>query len=439
MLYRFLKLVVTVGIRLYYKEIRIINRKNFPDSGPCIYIANHPNTLMDAWMIGYASKLPVHFMAKGTLFSSPLKNKILRSLNMIPVNRRGEHTTNGVSNKDSFEACYSMLENKKCLLIFPEGTSFLERHLRELKSGAARIALEAERRNGGRLGIKIVPLGLNYLDADRFRSRVMIHVGQPVSLEKYVQDFEENPGPTAKKLTEVFRIRLEQVLVNSSEKEEELMTEELHEIFSSKYIRQSRKGVAGEFELLKKIRDRMEEIKLTRPWKIEEIRAILKSLSSKLSYYEIRADFLDRRFRTKMFFRQLLVSILLVLIAFPIYAFGLLHNFLQYKITDLLVPKLTRDIEYYAPLSVLLGLIFYPLVYLAFMFGMKYAFELSFRNQLAYFLFMPVSGLLAFSLHTYFRHISVKWRFIYFLLKDKQKMQDLKQEKEKLRALVFGE
>ena len=439
MLYRFLKLIVTIGIRFYYKEIKIINRKNLPDSGPCIYIANHPNTLMDAWMIGYASKLPVHFMAKGTLFSSPLKNKILRSLNMIPVNRRGEGTTEGVSNKDSFEACYSILENKKCLLIFPEGTSYLERHLRDLKSGAARIALEAEKRNGASLGIKIVPLGLNYLDADRFRSRVMIHVGQAVSIENYVRDYEQNPGPTAKKLTEVFRIRLEQVLVNSAEKEDELMTEELHEVFSSRYIRQNRTGVTGEFDLLKKIRDKMEETKLTSPWKIAEIREILKELKSSLNQYEIRSDFLDRRFRTKMFFRQLLVSVFLLLIGLPVYVFGLVHNFLQYKMTDLIVPKLTKDVEYYAPLSVLLGLILYPLAYLAFMFGMKQLLQLNFWDQLAYFISMPLSGLLAFSMHAYFKHISLKWRFIYYLMKDKQKMQELKREKDKLRALVFGE
>jgi 1-acyl-sn-glycerol-3-phosphate acyltransferase len=52
-----------------------------------------------------------------------------------------------VSNQDSFDACYRVLEEGKTLVIFPEGTSFLERHLRELKSGTARIGLEVEKRN----------------------------------------------------------------------------------------------------------------------------------------------------------------------------------------------------------------------------------------------------------------------------------------------------
>jgi 1-acyl-sn-glycerol-3-phosphate acyltransferase len=202
MLYQILKTLVSIGIRLYYKEIKVVNKRNLPESGPCIYIANHPNTLMDAWILGYVSRLPIFFMAKATLFSSPFKQRILRSLNMIPINRRGEGQIKGVSNSDSFENCYKILEEKKCLLIFPEGTSFLERHLRELKSGTARIALEAERRSNSLLDLKIIPLGLNYQKAERFRTSVMVHVGQAISVKEYVPEFQINQGIAAKKLTE---------------------------------------------------------------------------------------------------------------------------------------------------------------------------------------------------------------------------------------------
>lgn len=438
MLYQFLRFLVTIGIRFYYKEIKIVNRKNVPENGPCIYIANHPNTLMDAWMIGYASKIPIFFMAKGTLFSSPLKNRILRSLNMIPINRRGEGATKGVSNNDSFEACYQILKEGKCLLIFPEGTSHLERHLRELKSGTARIALEAEKRNGNKLGIKVVPLGLNYLDADRFRSRVLIHVGQAIELTDYHEDFAINQSKTAKKLTEQFRIRLEQVLVNSTEKETELMVDELHDIFQSKYIKQSKRGVQGEIDLLKQIRDKMDEFSIAEPWKISEIKTLLLELKSKLNQFEIRADLLDRRFRLKMFFRQIFVSLIFMIIGLPLFLFGIVHNIFQYKLTDKLVPKLTKDIEYYAPLSVLLGLILYPISYLSFMFLLKYTFELNFWQQISYFALMPITGLLAYSIHAYYKHIAIKWRFMTFLMRRKELVQDLKKQKEQLRTLVFG-
>ena len=64
---------------------------------------------------------------------------------MIPINRPMDNRTEGVSNTDSFEACYKILSEGKTLVIFPEGNSVMERFLRELKTGTARIALEAFR------------------------------------------------------------------------------------------------------------------------------------------------------------------------------------------------------------------------------------------------------------------------------------------------------
>jgi 1-acyl-sn-glycerol-3-phosphate acyltransferase len=182
MLYRILKILVSIGLKSYYKEIKILNKKVLSTKGPLIFISNHPNTLMDAMMIGFITKKPVYFMAKGTLFNSKLKLWLLQNLNMIPINRQGETAVKGVKNQDSFEACYQLLESGKTLVIFPEGTSFLERQLRALKTGTARIALEAENRNNGKLGLKVVPLGLNYHKAEKFRSSVLVNVGEPISI-----------------------------------------------------------------------------------------------------------------------------------------------------------------------------------------------------------------------------------------------------------------
>lgn len=437
MLYKLLKLIVTIGVRLYYKELKVLNKENLPSEGPCIYIANHPNTLMDAWLLGFVSKTPVFFMAKATLFSSPLKNKLLRSFNMIPINRKGEGKIEGVSNQDSFAACYKILEEGKTLLIFPEGTSYLERTLRELKSGTARIALEAEKRNNGKLGVKIIPIGLNYLNANAFRSNVLVNVGKPISIESYVESYQQNTTQTAKKLTEVFRIRLEQLLVNSKEKEEEILVSELYSLFASKYISKKHNGVKGELAFLKEIRDKIEEIKLTAPWKIDEIKNRTSSIKHELNKLEIRPDFLDRRFRTKMFFRQLVFSFVFVLIGLPLYIFGLIHCLFQYKLTDLIIPKITKDIEYYAPLSVLIGLILYPLVFSLFVVGLTQFYPLTFGIKLLYFISMPITGLIAYSIHAYLKHILCKWRFLLLLLKDKSKIDAIKAEKEVLREMVF--
>jgi 1-acyl-sn-glycerol-3-phosphate acyltransferase len=144
MLYYILRLIVSIGIRLFYKQIRVKNREYLDEKGPKIIIANHPNTIMDAWILGYICNRRIYYMAKGTFFTSPLKRWVLNGLGMIPVNRKADGISSGVSNDDSFEACYRILEEGKILVIFPEGSSFQERLLRKLKSGTARIAIQTE-------------------------------------------------------------------------------------------------------------------------------------------------------------------------------------------------------------------------------------------------------------------------------------------------------
>ena len=438
MLYRLLKMIVGIGIRFYYKEVKILNRTSLSNNGPLIIIANHPNTLMDAMMIGYATKQPIYYMAKGTLFNSKFKLWLLRNLNMIPINRRGEGATNGVSNQDSFEACYRVLEEGKTLVIFPEGTSFLERHLRELKSGTARIALEVEKRNQGKLNLKVGPLGLNYLKAEKFRSSVLINIGQQLEVLDHLEAYIKDQGKTAKKLTEKFRVNLERVLVNSYSKEQELLVDDLAEILSSKYIKSEGKGVEADISFLKEIRNKIEEIQLTTPYKIAEIQLLLQNIQWRLRKLDVRADFLDRRFRSIMFLRQILMSVFFLIVGMPIYVFGLWHNLIQFKLTDVLVPKITKDLEYYAPIAVLLGLIMYPLFYTLFYFIGTHYFEFPIYLKVIYLLSMPLSGLYAFSFSRYLDHISYKWKYIFLMINDEKAMLELKQKRDLLRSMIFN-
>lgn len=438
MLYKILKLIVSVGIRFYYKEVKILNCKSLSHGGPLIIIANHPNTLMDAMMIGYASKEPVYFIAKGTLFNSKFKLWLLRNLNMIPINRQGEGTTKGVSNQDSFEECYRILELGKTLVIFPEGTSFLERNLRELKSGTARIALEVEKRNNGNLNLKVVALGLNYLKAEKFRSSVLINIGGKLGVIDFLDAYNIHPGKAAKELTEKFRINLESVLVNSYSKDEEKLVDDLTEILASKYIKQDGKGVEGEITFLKEIRNKIEEIRLSNPLQILEIQVLVQNIQWRLRKMDVRADFLDRRFRSRMFLRQLFLSVLFLIIGLPFYVFGIWHNLIQFKLTNHLVPMITKDVEYFAPIAVLLGLFLYPSFYILFFFIGTHYFEYNLLMKIIYFISMPLSGMFSYWFSKYLEHISFKWKYILLMINDKEAMLELKEKRNQLRLMIFG-
>lgn len=439
MIYKLLKFLIGTAIRLYYREIHIQNRAVLDEPGPKIIIANHPNTLMDAWMVGHVCKQRIYYMAKSTFFSSSIKRWFLESLGMIPINRASDSAVKGISNADSFEACYKILAEGKTLVIFPEGTSYQERHLRELKSGTARIALEAEKRNDNSLGIKVVPIGLIYLKAEKFRSSVMVNIGDGIPVEEYAREYSENGIKAAKTLTEKFRINMERLLVNSTSKEQEVLVDNIIEILSSNYVKEERKhNVEDEVEELRKVNEELNAILLAQPWKLEEIEELVFQIKWKIEQFDIRPDFLDRRYRPWMFIRQLILSLLFMILGLPIFLFGLVHNYVQYKLIDKVILALVKDVEYYAPIAVLFSLVVYPLVYLGFCFGLDHFYPLSDLEFWLYFSSMPLTGMFAYYFAAYMKHVSFKLRFVLLMEEDKSKLIELKRQREKLRKLIFS-
>ena len=434
MIYRILRLLVGLGIKIYYKEITVKNVNALDHDGPMIIISNHPNTLMDAWMIGYACPKPIYFMAKSTFFNSPLKRKILKSLNMIPINRQVDGKIKGVSNADTFEACYQLLEEGKTLVVFPEGTSIPERKLRELKSGTARIALEAEQRNAGQLNVKIVPIGLFYSQAEKFRSSVLISIENGLFVKDFLAEYVQNTSLAAKKLTKVFRLHLERVLISTDNKSQE---ELLHKLFTIFWARKRDKVVAEEVKLMKEIQSKLEEIQLLKPYLMNEIQDMLQVIEWQTRKLAIHADFIHRRFRSRLYLIQISLSMFFLLIGFPFFVFGLINNFVQYKLVDFLIPKLTKYVEYYAAVGVLLSIIIYPLFYIGYFIVADKLIHMPFFMDVVYIVLLPLSGLYAYSFARYLKRIGYKWNYIFLIFNKRDAIKELQQVQVALQQLIF--
>ncbi|KAJ5711322.1 acyltransferase [Penicillium malachiteum] len=78
-----------------------------------------------------------------------------------------------------FAAVYEELSNGGCIGIFPEGGSHDRSNLLPLKAGAALMSLGALAQDPN-CGLSIVPCGMNYFHAHKFRSRGVIEFGRPI-------------------------------------------------------------------------------------------------------------------------------------------------------------------------------------------------------------------------------------------------------------------
>ena len=102
---------------------------------------------------------------------------IVKGVGSVPVYRRQDNPKLVAQNLDVFRDVHAAIADGYAVGIFPEGTSHSAAHLQPLKSGAARLALGAAARLGGK-AFPIVPIGMMFADRQAFRSRARVVVGE---------------------------------------------------------------------------------------------------------------------------------------------------------------------------------------------------------------------------------------------------------------------
>jgi glycerol-3-phosphate O-acyltransferase/dihydroxyacetone phosphate acyltransferase len=198
----------------FFRRIDVVGEENIPSAGPVIFAGNHPNALMDGWLlIARCGRWPVHFMANAKLWKYRLLGRMLDASGAVPVYRREEHDGD-VDNSDAFDKLYEVIEAGECMGIFPEGVSHTESQLSKLKTGTARIALSVAAR--GKVKVTIIPCGLNYIHRHRFRSQVSIEFGEPILInDEWMTKFADDERGTVRQLTEHLADALMAVTLNA--------------------------------------------------------------------------------------------------------------------------------------------------------------------------------------------------------------------------------
>ena len=213
-LYATLRAIGGIALRWFYRDVEVLGAERLPVDAPVILVANHPNALVDALAIGNAVPRQVRLTAKGTFFDHPLIGPLFRAIGIIPLHRAREAGgADANRNAEAFSAILDALEDRRTVLIFPEGTTHSGPELVPLRTGAARLALSALE-DRGITGVQVVPLGLIFEDKSRPRSRVLVQIGPPLSIEQWASGHAGAPASAVHRLTAEIDRRLRAVTLN---------------------------------------------------------------------------------------------------------------------------------------------------------------------------------------------------------------------------------
>ncbi|MDD3923130.1 MAG: lysophospholipid acyltransferase family protein, partial [Endomicrobiaceae bacterium] len=111
-------------------------QENIPKDTGVIMAPNHMS-FFDPPLTGCFMKQDLYFMGKQELFSVPILGFLIKRTNAFPVKR-------GMQDVAAFRNVFALLENKKALLMFPEGTRSKDGKLGKARAGVGMVACNAQ-------------------------------------------------------------------------------------------------------------------------------------------------------------------------------------------------------------------------------------------------------------------------------------------------------
>jgi 1-acyl-sn-glycerol-3-phosphate acyltransferase len=199
-------------VKIYYPRIEVTGGALLPRAGPVLLVANHPNSLIDPVLLGIAARRPVRLMAKAPLFDVPVLGALLRAVGMVPAYRGSDDARQVARNLESIAAAAGHLAQGAVLGIFPEGRSHDAPQLAQVRSGAARLAMQAV--GLGAKGLRVVPVGINYERKERFRTAVWIKLGRPIDAANWLRGHGGDERRAMRTLTQEIDARLRHCVIH---------------------------------------------------------------------------------------------------------------------------------------------------------------------------------------------------------------------------------
>ena len=270
--------VLSLALRIYYRSIQVQGRELVPEQGPVLLVANHPNSLLDPAILVHLLPRTIRFGAKHTLFSGPLKS-ILDAFGAIPLVRAQDDRRAMRRNLAALDRYASLLGQHHMTAIFPEGVSQDDPHLAPIKTGAARIAFKAESAAEFRLGLQVLPVGLQFEPRRRFRADAFVRFGKPFGISDLAASYAENHRQAVRGLTSRINDNLKTLSFHVESVEEVPFVERIVEVYLYR-IRKigltgvNRKGIRG--ELLQKVADCLNHYAVVDPPAVAQIERLLR-------------------------------------------------------------------------------------------------------------------------------------------------------------------
>jgi 1-acyl-sn-glycerol-3-phosphate acyltransferase len=413
---------------IFYRKVIVLGRENIDPDDHLIFAPNHQNALMDALAVLYTHKGQPVFLARADIFKNKTVAAILYFLKILPVYRIRDGFNTLKGNDEIFDKTVDVIRNKNGLVILPEGEHAGFRRLRQLKKGICRVAFHAEEASDFKLNIKIIPVGIEFSNYQRYRQVLTVVYGKPVEVSEFYDLYRKNPEIALNELRSKLYREMKLIIVHIDSEEDYEAIDELRNLVNGQY--------SDDIHNPKLFRDRILIDKLNR-LKNDDLTLYRKicalSLKVKQKAKELKTDYMLLR-KKKHQLGLLVAGMAGIIFTFPLFLYGNIFDLTFLGIPNLQIPKI-RDIQFHSSIrygiSLCLALVFLPV----FLIVCLIVFS-PWWLALLIFVSLPLSGLFAVNYSLEFRRIIGGFRIRKYLKNNNTEYITLKKDHDELLNLI---
>lgn len=435
--YRAVRAVGRFWLWFLFTSIEVRHAERIPPRGPVLLAINHPNNLIDSLVVATVLGRKVHFLATASLFRNGILARFLTAMGAIPVYRRQDDPAQSGRNAETFRACFDALADGSVVAIYPEGTTHAELRVQRIKTGAARIALEAETRHDGRLGLALLPVGLNFEVRKSFRGRVMVSFGAPVAVMPYLSIYREDPFKAVDALTTLLQYAMEAEIIHVERLDLTAVVREVEALYRAELEQElhAERGLGPRqidpFRLSRTIADAVQHFATHEPARVEQLALRIAAYRERLAESRLRDSAVrgrgtspGARRRVRLTWQAILGS--------PLFLYGAVVNGLPYFLPRWLARRMAHKETDYATVRLLASVAAFPIFW-----GLEIWAAHRLLGGIPALLFalsLPITGLLAFRYLGGMLSLRQKLRFTAFAWRDGEAARTLVDERRAILA-----
>lgn len=356
--------VARLVLGIFFRDVEARGLDRLPLGRPMVLVANHVNGLIDPLLILGPLPFTPRFLAKSTLWKNPVILPWVKLAGAIPVYRRQDEGADPSKNAEMFAQTHELLARGGALALFPEGKSHNEPALQPLKTGAARIVLEAHAKFGD-LGTRIVPVGLVFDARERFRSRALVQVGEPVDPTPEMPLYLEDGPEAVRALTRRVDQALKQVTLNFLSWEDAQLISRAADLYGRPRLDlpQGRR-MAESFALHRAFVEGYQDLRQRFPDRAAAVAGCVREYDALLREHHLRDSQIAAAYPSLPVLRFVGRTLLRLVFPLPLALIGTVLNWPPYRLVGEIVRRVVRTGDQQATYKLFGSLFLFPVFWL---------------------------------------------------------------------------